>query len=185
MRWLLPMLLVPSIARAQQPTPCRPTPMGFACPGDLICDTKLDQCVERAQKPIPCQQSPNGFICPGDLICNGKYLCVAPPHHPHAEAMRNSGLVVTLVGTGFLVTAIAYFAQSHSCAQPFDIFGPRPDADCTIGYGLLIGSFPLFGFGIPFWAVGQHWLNRYPERAELFITPVDGGAMAGVRLINF
>ena len=187
MRWLLPVLLVSSIAQAQQPPPCRPTSIGFACPGDLICDTKVEQCVPRVQTRIPCQQAPSGFICPGDLICNGKLLCVAPPHYPRAQSasMRNSGIVLTLIGSGLVVTAIAFFAQSHSCPAPLEIFGPRADDDCKAGYSFAGVSVFFFGLGIPLWAIGQHWLNRYPERAELFITPVDGGALAGVRLISF
>ena len=185
MRWLLPMLLVPGIAQAQQPVPCRPTPMGFACPGDLVCDTKVEQCVERASKPIPCQQGPNGFICPGDRICNRKLLCVAPPTHSDGAFFRNAGIVLTIIGTGVLATSIALFAESHSCPKPFEIFGPRADDDCSNGYKLFFVSLPFLGAGITSWAIGQHWLNKYSERAELFITPVDGGAMAGIRLINF
>jgi len=135
---------------------------------------------------MPCQQSQGAFICPGDRICNGKQQCVTPRQFPHAEAMRNSGVVLTILGSGMFGAAISFFARSHACPGPFfDFFAPRPDEDCSIGYGLLLGSFPLLGLGIPFWAVGQHRINRYPQRAQLFITPVTGGAAAGVRLINF
>jgi hypothetical protein len=137
--------------------------------------------VAQAQQDMPCRPSEGTAACPGTLVCNAEHRCVEAPPFPHAEAMRNSGMVLTLVGSGVLTTAIVFFARSKYCGFLF----ASKDDDCNRGFGFLIGSLPLLGIGIPFWAVGQHRLNQYPQRAELFITPVEGGAVAGVRLINF
>jgi hypothetical protein len=180
MRWAVAvsLLLISRAAMAQQPAPCRPTSIGFACPGDLICNTELLQCLPRTPPVLRCEPSQGALACPGDLMCDGSHRCVPRPHHPHAEAMRNSGMVLTIAGTGMLVFAINFLAGGfHDCGFM--------DENCTAGARLLFGSFALFGVGIPFWAVGQAWLDRYPERAELFITPVEGGAVAGVRLVSF
>jgi hypothetical protein len=154
MRWLLPVLLVPSIAQAQQPIPCQPPPSTFVCPGNLVCNPS-NECVPRDR-----------------LRAHSQF---------YGEPKRDSGIVFTVIGTGAVAVAIALFASSRECG----IYPHAVDQTCLNGYFVLLGSLPFLGVGIPFWAQGQKQMNQDANHVQLFITPVDGGAMAGVRLVSF
>jgi hypothetical protein len=96
--------------------------------------------------------------------------------------MRNTGIVLTVIGTGLLATSVYLFSQTGQGCAPL---AARGDVKCALGFGALVASFGSLGTGIALWAVGQRHLNQDARSAQLFLTPVDGGAVAGLRLVSF
>jgi hypothetical protein len=141
-----------------------------------------------AQEAIPCEpDAPSAFKCPGELVCNADRQCVPPPQPTSSrpgEEMRTWGAILTVTGAVLLGTTVFFFSRSNSCGGWGISFAPIDD-DCKVGYVTLFPTLAALGVGIPLWAIGQHRMNQEAHRATLYLIPVDGGAVAGVRLVSF
>ena len=141
-----------------------------------------------AQEVIPCRPTanvPSALVCPGELVCNANHQCI-PLRQPtplrRGEAMRTGGIVLTIVGAGLFATSVYLFSQAGPGCYPL---AARGDTNCATGMLVLLPALGSLGGGIAMWAVGQHRINQDARRAQLFITPVEGGAVAGMRLVDF